>query len=117
MKLLIDAHLPRKTVGWFAAGGCDAIHTLDLPLQNRTPDGVLITLVDEHERILITKDGDFVDSHLLLGRPNRLLLVATGNISNRDLERLLLPLIPTIIADFQTHSFLEVSRTGITIRG
>jgi predicted nuclease of predicted toxin-antitoxin system len=31
MKVLIDAHLPRRMVAWFSAAGCDAIHTLDLP--------------------------------------------------------------------------------------
>jgi predicted nuclease of predicted toxin-antitoxin system len=47
MKFLIDAQLPRKMVEWLAAAGFDAIHTLDLPQQNRTPDGVLVSLADE----------------------------------------------------------------------
>jgi hypothetical protein len=41
----------------------------------------------------------------------------TGNISNRDLEALMVPLIPDIVREFQTHAFLEIGRAGIVIRG
>ena len=61
--------------------------------------------------------GHFVDSHLLQGRPAKLLLISTGNISNRDLETLVLPLIPDIVRELGSHSFLELGRTGIVIRG
>jgi predicted nuclease of predicted toxin-antitoxin system len=117
MKFLVDAQLPRRMIGWLAAAGCDASHTLDLPLGNRTPDRSLTAAADQNERVLITKDGDFVNSHLLSGQPARLLFVTTGNISNRNLEQLLTPLIPRIVADFQTHSFLELGQSGIIIRG
>jgi predicted nuclease of predicted toxin-antitoxin system len=66
---------------------------------------------------VITKDADFVDSHILRGRPPKLLLISTGNISNRDLETLVTPLIPDMIREFQAHSFIELGRTGIVIRG
>jgi predicted nuclease of predicted toxin-antitoxin system len=117
MKFLVDAQLPRRMTDWFRAAGCDAVHTLDLALGNQTPDKDVTQAADADQRVLITKDGDFVDSHLLSGVPVKLLLVATGNISNRELERLVVPLIPTIVADFQGHSFLEVGQSGIIIRG
>ena len=44
MKLLIDAQLPRRLVREFAAVGVDALHPLDLPLGNRTPDAELTAL-------------------------------------------------------------------------
>jgi predicted nuclease of predicted toxin-antitoxin system len=99
MKFLVDAQLPRRMVDWLAAASCDAVHTLTLPLGNRT------------------SDGDFVNSHLLSGEPRKLLFVTTGNVSNRDLEQLLMPLIAKIVADFQQHSFLELNQSGIIIRG
>jgi hypothetical protein len=46
-----------------------------------------------------------------------LLLISTGNISNRELEALVVPLIPDILREFQTHSFLELGRSGLVIRG
>jgi predicted nuclease of predicted toxin-antitoxin system len=62
MKFLIDAQLPRRMVGWFAAAGCDANHTLDLRLRNRTPDKNLVTLADQQQRVLVTKDGGPISS-------------------------------------------------------
>lgn len=89
MRFIIDAQLPRRAVGWLRAAGCDAVHTLDLPDGNRTSDVGIIDLAARDERVLITKDADFVDSHTLHGRPAKLLLVSTGNISNGELEKLI----------------------------
>ncbi len=58
-----------------------------------------------------------MDSHLLQSRPAKLLLISTGNISNRDLEALIVPLIAEVVREFQTHSFLELGLTGIAVRG
>jgi predicted nuclease of predicted toxin-antitoxin system len=117
MRFLIDAQLPRRMVGWLATAGCDAVHTLDLPDGNRTTDQQVIELADREQRAVVSKDADFVDSHILQARPARLLLVSTGNISNRDLETLMVPLIPDIVREFQAHSFLELGRAGIVVRG
>ena len=67
--------------------------------------------------MLISKDSDFVNSHLLSARPAKLFLVSTGNIGNRELEQVFVPLIPTIVAEFQIHVFLELGRAGIVVRG
>src|SRR5579871_1389351 len=108
MKYLVDAHLPRRMTFWLRNAGCDALHTLDLPDGNRTTDDEIVRIADQEQRIVVTKDADFVSSHLLTNRPAKLLLVSTGNISNRELERLVVPLIPTLVLDFQTYSFLEL---------
>jgi predicted nuclease of predicted toxin-antitoxin system len=117
MNFLVDAQLPRRMTVWIAAAGHNAIHTLDLPDANRTTDEQVNDMASREERILITKDADFVDSHLLRGRPPKLLLISTGNISNRDLEALMVPLIPDIVRDFGSCSFLELGRAGIVVRG
>lgn len=102
---------------WLTAGGCNAIHTLDLPDANRTSDEQINDVADGEQRVVITKDADFVDSYLLRGRPPKLLLISTGNVSNRDLEALMVPLIPDIVREFGSHSFLELGQAGIVIRG
>jgi len=84
MKLLVDAQLPQKLARWLEDSGHDAIHTLDLEKRNRTPDSDLIRWAEAEQRILITKDSDFVESRVLTGNPHRLLLISTGNIRNRD---------------------------------
>lgn len=117
MNFLVDAQLPRRMTTWLTAAGCDAVHTLDLPSGNRTTDEQINDLADREQRVVVTKDVDFVDSHMLQGRPAKLLLVSTGNISNRDLEALVVPLIPHIVRELQTNAFLELERGGLVIRG
>jgi predicted nuclease of predicted toxin-antitoxin system len=105
MNFLVDAQLPRRTTVWLTAAGCDAIHTLDLPDGNRTTDEQINDVAEREQRTVVTKDADFVDTHILRGRPAKLLLISTGNMSNRNLEALLVPRIPDIIRELQTHSF------------
>ncbi len=116
MNFIVDAQLPRRMTSWLAAVGGDAIHTLDLPAGNRTTDEQVKDVSDRERRIVISKDADFVDSHLLKGRPAQLLLISTGNITNRQLEALMVPLIPDILREFASHSFLELGPTGLVIR-
>lgn len=80
MKVLVDAQLPRRMISWFQSAYCDAIHTLDLPDKNRTTDAQVTALADNERRVVVTKDADFVSSHLLHGRPAKLLLVSTETL-------------------------------------
>ena len=41
MKFLVDAHLPKQLATQLNIDGHDALHTLDLPLKNRTPDAAI----------------------------------------------------------------------------
>ncbi|WP_165249381.1 DUF5615 family PIN-like protein [Paludisphaera soli] len=117
MTFLVDAQLPRRVAAWLTAAGGDAVHTLDLPDANRTTDEQVIAVADREGRAVVTKDADFVDSHLLKGRPAKLLLISTGNVGNRDLEALMAPLIPDIIREFGIHAFLELGPGGLVVRG
>ena len=69
MNFLVDAQLPRRMVGWLTAAGCDAVHTLDLPNGNRTTDAEITDTADRDFRAVVTQDADFVNSHILRGRP------------------------------------------------
>lgn len=117
MKFLIDAHLPKRLARLLGQLGHDAIHTLDLPEQNRTGDATIIEITIIEERVVVTKDADFVDSFLLVRRPPRLLLVSTGNISNLELEQLFLRNLDIIVAGFTSHDFVELSRTHVIVHG
>ncbi len=104
-------------VAWLNSAGCDAVHTRDLPDGNRSTDEQIIEFAERELRVVVTKDADFVNSHLLSARPGKLLLVSTGNISNRELEQLVVPLIPRLVTEFQSHVFLELGRAGTSVRG
>ncbi len=115
MKFLVNAQLPRRLIHRLTELGHDALHTLDLPLGNRTPDETINEVSLHGKYILITKDSDFVDSFILHRKPYKLLLISTGNIKNADLETLLLQNITDIVNGFEVHDFIEMSRTALII--
>jgi predicted nuclease of predicted toxin-antitoxin system len=115
MKFIVDAQLPRRLAYFLQNAGYDTIHTLDLPQQNATPDSNINTLSIEQERIVITKDADFVDSFLTIRQPYKLLLITTGNIRNSQLELLFTTHLPQIIELLTQHSYIEINQTAIVI--
>ncbi|QFY90626.1 DUF5615 family PIN-like protein [Magnetovirga frankeli] len=114
MKLLIDAQLPRRFAGWLAEAGHDALHTLDLPHKNRTPDAEIVALANQDGRIVVTKDDDFVQTYILNGEPS-LLLISTGNISNAELEKLVRANLVAIENALSAHRFVEITRNTLVI--
>jgi len=115
MKFLVDAHLPLRLVYLLREAGHDSIHTKDLTLQNRTPDEVINQISLADERVVITKDADFVSSHLLQGKPYKLLLVSTGNTRNSELLQLFEQNLESISAAFEHHTYVELGCTHLTL--
>ncbi|MSQ72633.1 MAG: hypothetical protein EXR27_15295 [Betaproteobacteria bacterium] len=115
MKFLIDAQLPKRLAEWLKEAGHDARHTLDLPRGNRTSDADLNDLAFREQRIVVSKDGDFVESLLVTGQPARLLLVSTGNISNVALEAIVRANLPAIEASFEGCRFVELGRASLIV--
>ena len=117
MRFIVDAQLPRCLARWLAERGHEVLHTLDLADGNRTPDAAVIELACRDDRIVVTKDADFVSSYLLTGRPPRLLLVATGNIGNAELQHLLDVNIRVLEDVLASHRFIELGRDSLVIHG
>jgi predicted nuclease of predicted toxin-antitoxin system len=115
MKFLVDAHLPPSLCNLLQAAGHDAIHTSHLIAQNRTPDEALNELSLKEQRVVITKDSDFYHSHLLHGKPWKLLLVRTGNIRTRDLKRLFGEHLPAIVAALERNSLVELDSQTVKV--
>ncbi|WP_319454433.1 MULTISPECIES: DUF5615 family PIN-like protein [unclassified Mycobacterium] len=88
MKFLVDAQLPVRLCDFLIRCGYDAVHVSALPDGNRSSDAVIAETADAEDRIVVTKDSDFRHSHLTDSLPRRLLIVATGNISNTQLLNL-----------------------------
>jgi predicted nuclease of predicted toxin-antitoxin system len=114
MRLLVDAQLPRRLALWLQAAGHDALHTLDLPRGNATTDAELIAFARAENRVVVSKDDDFVQSYWLTNEP-RLLLIATGNIHNLDLEKLIQANLSGIEAAFKNAEFVELTRVALVI--
>jgi len=115
VKFLVDAQLPKRFANDLTAAGQDSLHTLDLPLGNQTPDEVLATLAAKDQRILITKDRDFVTSFHLKRSPPKLLLVSTGNIDNDTLIHLFLANLDHLERVFTDNDFVELSHTALIL--
>ena len=74
MKFLVDAQLPLRLARQISAAG-HVIHTSELPDGNRTTDAKVAEAADADERVVITKDREFRNSHLLRSTPRHLLIV------------------------------------------
>lgn len=115
MKFLIDAQLPARLARLLNDAGHDAIHTLDLPERNRTTDAEISRVADAEDRIVVSKDSDFRASHLLAGTPARLLVLSTGNSTNRDLLALIDGHLDAVVAAFEGASLVELTVDDLSI--
>lgn len=113
MRFLVDAQLPPRLVRALVRRGHDAIHTRDLPAGNRTSDTDVAARADADDRVVVTKDADFQIAHQLYGRPRRLLLVATGNITNDDLLAVLDRSLGTVVSAFDAADRVELRTTEV----
>lgn len=113
MRLLVDAQLPPRLVEALRGAGHDVVHTSDLPQGNRTTDAELVRIADADDRIVMSKDRDFRDSHLLGKGPAQLLSVSTGNIRNTELVALVVGSLPKLEAAFEGSSYVELTRHAI----
>jgi predicted nuclease of predicted toxin-antitoxin system len=113
MKFLVDAHLPPGLCAVLQTAGHDAIHTRQLAAQNATTDEAINLLSIQQQRVVITKDTDFYYSHLLHGKPWKLVLLRTGNIRARQLEALVERNLPAISAVLQQYSLVEMDQQSV----
>jgi len=113
MKFLIDAQLPPLLKKYLQSENHDVKHTDDLPDKEFTTDNYLRNIAREENRILITKDEDFVETCLLKNSPEKLLWITTGNIVNAKLLELFSKNISLIIEGFEKYRFIEMNNQNI----
>ena len=113
MRFLIDANLPFKLAKILKAKGFEIVHTDDLPDKERTTDQVIRKISTDENRIVVTKDSDFLISHLVHGIPAQLLLVTTGNIVNKKLLVLFDAHFDSIVELFNTYDLVELNEEQI----
>ena len=115
MNFLIDANLPRYLGDIFRERGHQAVHTLDLPDGNTTIDSAILKYADEQNCIITTKDSDFTSSFWLNNRPEKLLLISTGNIRNKELVTLFIANFDQIINGLSDNRFVELTREHVIV--
>jgi predicted nuclease of predicted toxin-antitoxin system len=117
VKFLVDAQLPARLSAFLLDEGHDSVHTSELPSGNRTTDATIAELADRDDRIVVTKDRDFRDGHVLGRSPRRILVVATGNITNAALLALFGNHLRAIVAAFDEVDFVELRPTALVLHG
>jgi predicted nuclease of predicted toxin-antitoxin system len=115
VKFLVDAQLPVRLVGLLRAHGHDALHTSALPEGNRSTDTQVAAAADDDGRVVVSKDSDFRDSHLLAGTPKQLLVVATGNITNNELIALFERFLELIVESLSGADHIELRRDALIV--
>lgn len=113
MKFIVDAQLPKLLSDLLNEKGFNSLHTLDLPAKNKTKDQDIAKLANNENRIVITKDIDFLESFLLKSEPRKLIVVKTGNISNKDLVNIFKVNLETIIVMISRSNLLEITSIEI----
>ncbi|TVR46476.1 MAG: hypothetical protein EA425_17185 [Puniceicoccaceae bacterium] len=115
MKFLDDAQLPKRLATQLNQLNHDARHTYDLSLGNRTGDDEIARIADQDGAVVVTKDLDFLDAHLLRGSPAKLLMVSTGKISNRVLLELFEAHIALIVDALHQSNLVELNQSGLMV--
>ena len=115
MKFLVDAQIPAWLAELLKRAGHDAMHTSELPNGNRSTDAEIVKLADAESRVVVTKDRDFREGHLLRRSPQRLLVVATGNITNAALLSLLEMHLDEIISALEEAGFVELTQDALAL--
>jgi predicted nuclease of predicted toxin-antitoxin system len=115
VKFLVDAQLPLRLVAFLTERGHDAIHTSTMPDGNRSKDRAIAELADAEVRVVVSKDSDFRDGHLLRSSPKRLLVIATGNITNSALLALVEENLDAIVAAYVSADFVELGADSLSV--
>jgi len=109
MKFIVDAQLPYSLKIWLISKDFDTLHTRDLPKANETEDLNVADFADAESRTVITKDSDFLKLYVLKGKPQKLLLITTGNIVNKELLILFEKNFETALKLFNSFDVVEMN--------
>lgn len=116
MKFIIDAQLPKSLSEFLKDNGYDSIHTLELPDKNKTTDKKIIEIAIRTNRIVVSKDYDFLESFLLKSEPTKLIMVKTGNVTNNKLLEIFNNNLSTIVKMISQSNLVEISNADIAER-
>ena len=115
MKFIVDAQLPKSLARLLRERGHNAVHTLELPLKNATTDSHIRKYSIEDERVVISKDSDFLDSFMIKREPYKLLYLTVGNISNAELLALFDNNHLHIVYELTDNYVVEMTKTTLTV--
>ena len=108
----IDANLPFKAVYWLQDKfGVHAEHVYKLGLLSAGDVTIYEAAIKSNQSvIIITKDEDFADLALRRKTYPKVIWITAGNLSNNDLQHILLTHFETAVEKLQNpeHYFIEI---------
>lgn len=115
MKFLVDANLPFKLIKNLESKGYDVIHTDHLTNKERTTDQEIRKISIVQDRRIITKDSDFLDSHILIDVPSKPLFIGTRNITNVEFFNLFNKYLDQIAVLFKDYKLIKMNNEYINV--
>ncbi|MEB3887354.1 DUF5615 family PIN-like protein [Lyngbya sp. CCY1209] len=112
MKIWIDAQLPPNLANWLTENfGLETDALRDLGLRDAR-DIEIFEAARSENAVIMTKDSDFIDWVCRLGPPPKILWLTCGNVTNRNLRKLLTATLPDALAQLrQGEMIVEISNT------
>ena len=110
MKIWIDAQLPPTLASWLTHNfDLEATALRDLELRD-AQDIEIFEAARTANAVIMTKDSDFIDLVCRLGTPPQILWLTCGNVTNRNLRRLLTATLPDALELLlQGDAIVEIS--------
>jgi len=115
MNFLIDVHLPISLSKFLnQQKDCTSTHVNQILQKWHTTDAVICKYADENDLVVVTKDGDFKNSHFINKTPKKVVRVTLGNISNADLVSLFKKYLPfLLLLSINDALYVELDRDQI----
>lgn len=110
MKIWVDAQLPPTLATWLSSTfELEASALRDLSLRDAR-DIEIFEAARTENAVIMTKDSDFVDLVCRLGTPPQILWLTCGNVTNRNLRRLLTATLPDALEQLRQGTIIvEIS--------
>jgi predicted nuclease of predicted toxin-antitoxin system len=110
MIIWVDAQLPPTLAAWIVETfGITALSLKELGLRD-AKDTEIFEAAVQPNIVIMSKDSDFVDLVCRLGSPPQILWLTCGNVTNRNLRRILTATLPDAIIQLQHgESVVEIS--------
>lgn len=116
IRVLLDQGLPHSSLVFLRAAGWDAMHVLDLGMQQATDTDILLHARND-KRVVITLDADFHALLALSGESSpSVVRVRQEGLRAKELAQLLIGLWPQIAASLETGAMATVTDRAIRIR-
>ena len=114
MQVLCDVHISYKLVNFLLSKGIATLHVNQILDKLFTKDSDIALFADTNAYVLISKDADFKQSHLLKNTPKKLIKINLGNISNQVLIEIFEKNLAYFLQIAQKDTFLiEINKEHI----